>query len=440
VAGDRDYPVVTIDEDGEVSGEGRAASRRLAARAGRWRLVSSSPGLLVLARAEEDAIELPTEAPSGPRIALTGEIDAAGGMCDLIAFIHQSQWSGALHTIEASAHRTVWFKRGDLRTAGSNLPTDRLGELLYRYGHVTRQQLDDAVLRVGPDKRLGQALVDMGVVSTHHIFTFIRRQVEEVFYALLRQRHGSFYFERSDGSEKLPDLALSTQNLLLEGIRRMDELAYFREKIPTPDAVPSKRSPPPAVLPSDENQRAVLELCDGVRTADDIARDSKLGEFDATHALYQLVQSGYIEIRGEWDVSHSGLSRPAPSGGRPGLVRLVDVFNELLSRIHQTLAAGTKAERFRADLGAFFRGATAYTELFDGVEPDDTGRLPMDQIMANLDRAQVSDRAQYLHQGLNELLFFLVFTVGEVVGRKEEQELSRKLNEILKDLSVQDEI
>src|SRR5215475_11716170 len=165
----------------------------------------------------------------------------------------------------------------------------------------------------------------------------------------------------------------------------MDELAYFREKIPTPDAIPSKRSGAPTALPAEENQRLVLELCDDVRTADDIARDSKLGEFDATHALYQLVQSGYIEIRGEWDVSHSGLSRPAASGGRPGLVRLVDVFNELLSRIHATLSAGTKAERFRADLGAFFRGATAYTELFDGIEPDAEGHLPVDRIMSNLD-------------------------------------------------------
>src|SRR5262249_493277 len=174
----------------------------------------------------------------------------------------------------------------------------------------------------------------------------------------------SFYFERSDGSEKLPDLALSTQNLLLEGIRRMDELAYFREKIPSPSAIPCIRSGAPQAQPPEEHPRIVLALCDGMRSADDIARESKLGEFDATHALYQLIQSGYIEIRAEWDVSHSGLSRPAASGGRPGLVRLVDVFNELLARIHGTLEASNKAERFRPDLGAFFRGATPYTKLY----------------------------------------------------------------------------
>src|SRR5262249_9428515 len=197
-----------------------------------------------------------------------------------------------------------------------------------------------------------------------------------------------------------------------------DEMHYFREKIPSGTIVPVRRMQAPGAAPPDERGRAVLELVDGRRSVDVIARESKLGEFDATRALFQLLQSGYAEIRAEWDVSRSGLSRPAQNTGRSGLIKLIDVFNELLAKIHGTLAASRKAERFRADLGAFFRGATAYTELFAAVEPDDDGRLPPDRLLQNLDRASVSDRAQYLHQGLNELLFFLVFTVGESIGQK----------------------
>jgi hypothetical protein len=428
-----EYPIILIDEEGRMALDD-PASRRLAGRAGRWRMVASSPALMVLARADPEAGS--TDALPGPRVALSGEVDAAGGLVDLIAFLHQCQWSGALHTIDGGAHRTIWFKRGDLRTCGSNLIGDRLGELLYRFGHVTRDQLDQALTRVGPDKRLGQALVDLGVVTSHDIFTFIRKQVEEVFFAVIRQRHGSFFFERSTGEEKLPDLALSTQNLLLEGIRRMDEMQYFREKVPSADCVPQPRPGAPSRPPGDAQPRAVLALVDGHRTVDDIARASRLGEFDATRALFQLVQGGWVEVRQEWDVSHSGLSRPQ-LGGKRGLERFIDVFNELLVRIHATVAASGKAERFRADLGAFFRGATAYTELFAGVEASDDGRLPARALLRNLEHTQVADRAQYLHQALNELLFFLVFTVGEAVGRKEEQELSRKLNDILRELSEQ---
>src|SRR5262249_3962703 len=94
-----------------------------------------------------------------------------------------------------------------------------------------------------------------------------------------------------------------------------------------------------------------------------------------------------------------------------------------------------KAQRFRANLGAFFRGETAYVDLFAGLEPLADGRLPADQLLANLDRLEVNDRTGYLHQALNELLFFLVFTVGEVIGRQGEQELTRRRNEIMRELA-----
>src|SRR5262245_33038668 len=190
-----EYPILVIDEEGHVLSEGRAALRRLASRAGRWRLLASSPAMIVLGRDEGQGTVVAAE--SAPKVALSGEIDAHGGLFDLVGFLHQSQWSGALHALEGGTHRTIWFKRGDIRTSGSNLPSDRLGELLYRFGHVTREDLDRALQRVGPNQRIGQALVELGVVSSHDIFMFIRKQVEEVFFAVLRLRRGVFYFERS---------------------------------------------------------------------------------------------------------------------------------------------------------------------------------------------------------------------------------------------------
>jgi hypothetical protein len=422
-------PVLVIDAEGRVLAEDRNASRRLAGRAGRWRMLASTGDLIILSR------EPPEGAPvSNVRVALSGEIDGTGGLCDVMGFIHQSQWSGALHTIDGKAHRTIWFKRGDIRTCGSNQPADRLGELLFRYGRITRADLDRALQRLGPDQRIGQLLVESGIVSSHDVFTFVRKQVEEVFFSVLGLRSGSFYFERSQGDEKLPDLGLSTQNLLMEGTRQMDEMAYFQQKIPSMSAVPRLRSNAPAAPPEDPNPGVVLELIDGEADVASIARQSRLGEFEAMRALFQLSQGGYIEILSATDVQRRPLSRP-PSSEKGGLTRLVEVFNEVLVKIHATLAASNKGERFRRDLAAFFRGATTYSDLFAGVQPGPDGRLPADLIFENLERTRVSDRGQYLHQALNELLFFLVFTFGEAMGPEEEKELTRRLNELLRDLS-----
>jgi hypothetical protein len=385
-------------------------------------MLTSSPGLIVLARAELDR---------GPEVPLAGEIDALGGLADLLAFIQQSRWSGTLHTVDGNAYRAVWFKNGEVRTTGSNLPADRLGEILYRYGRVARADLDRALESAGPEQRIGQALMDLGKVSSHDVFTFVRKQVEEVFYAVLRLRTGSYYFERNSDQERLPDLALSTQKLLLEGMRRIDELNRFAESIPNDDCVPFRSEGGPE-SPADATLCAVLALVDGRRTVAEIGRLSRLGVFEATRALYQLVQAGAIRIRQEIDPIPS--ARPAPSR-QVDLARLLEIVNELLARIQGLLAQANKGERFRADLGAFFRGATAYSALFREIEPDATGRLPGDKIIANLGRAGVSDPAEYLQAALNELLCFLVFTAGDSIGQQ--QLLGQHLTQALHNLERQ---
>jgi hypothetical protein len=421
---------VVVEETGNVAVQGTAAMRRLASRAGRWRMLASSPGLIVFARAEDGVVEMPA-----PLVPFAGEIEAVGGLSDVIALIQQNRWSGTLHTIDGLAYRAVWFKSGDVRTTGSNLPQDRLGEIFYRYGVVSREDLDRALLRTGPDQRIGQALIDLGLVSSHDVFSFVKKQVEEVFFTVVRLRRGSFYFERTSGDEKLPDLALSTQKLLLEATRRMDEMKYFREKIPSGESVPVLRFTD--FVPAEERARAVFELVDGRRTVEEIGRDSKLGEFDATRVLFQLLQAGVIEIKQEIEVLHSGLPMQAAPTDAPDLLHLMSVVNDLLVQIQRVLSAANKLDRFRADLGAFFRGATAYSPLFEKVEVDAEGRLSGDRIIQNLDRARVSDRAGYLQQAFNELLCFLLFSAGDSIGRQHQHVLSQHLTEALRTIDRQ---
>ena len=47
--------------------------------------------------------------------------------------------------------------------------------------------------------------------------------------------------------------------------------------------------------------------------------------------------------------------------------------------------------------------------------------------------APTDDKLDYLHRGLNELLFFELFTAGEAVDRREEIELHQRLNQIIRD-------
>src|SRR5262249_54554229 len=160
-----------------------------------------------------------------------------GGLVDVINFILSQQWSGQLAIVDGAARKTIYFRRGDVRTAASNVTEDRLGSVLYRYGIVSEDQLQEAVAAVG-GARLGQVLVEKGVLTPHDLYTYVRKQVEEIFFSVLVMRAGAFYFYRTDEDQgPVSQLSLSTKQLLFDGVRRIDELGYFREKLPANDLV-----------------------------------------------------------------------------------------------------------------------------------------------------------------------------------------------------------
>lgn len=107
----------------------------------------------------------------------------------------------------------------------------RLGDLLVRAGRVTHVQLEEALQRqkqVG--KRLGEVLVDMGLVTADDIDKVIRGKFEEEFLDLFLLDRGRFEFifgltpeALFAPEEKLERITLNTSGLMLEAMRRLDE-------------------------------------------------------------------------------------------------------------------------------------------------------------------------------------------------------------------------
>jgi hypothetical protein len=183
----KDSLTLVISDGGQVLVEGRAAQRRLAARPGHYRLLPSPANLVVLERAEE-------EAPAAGRTALAGEIERVGGLIDIIHFISQSSWSGQLTVLGGAFRKSVYFKRGEVRTASSNVAEDRIGAILYRYGRIGQADLERAVAQATHEQRFGQVLVDNGTLTQHDLYQFVRKQVEEIFFSVLVARRGEYYF------------------------------------------------------------------------------------------------------------------------------------------------------------------------------------------------------------------------------------------------------
>jgi hypothetical protein len=422
--------IVIIDEEGHLIVDA-SAERKLAAYPGRYRVMPTAGEIVILQRTDSDTRrETSASALLMGKVALAGDVDAIGGLIDVIHFVHSNNWSGQLTVIDGTSRKTIHFRRGDIRTAASNVPEDRLGAILYRYGVVDERALADAIKGSTGSARLGQILVEKGALTAHDLYTYVRKQVEEIFFSLLVLRRGAFYFYRTaDEVGPSSQLKLSTKALLFDGVRRIDELSYFREKLPSPEVVLIKREPQPADRLGPREQR-VLGFVDGVRDVAGIARLSHLGEFETTKALYQLLQAEFVQLRPAADaLEMQTVAKGASVDDLHG--QILETFNAVYVKIWRAVEEKGKRDQLVRGLDSFLASADEFAPLFVGVELGTDGRLPRDVVIANLQFAPTNNRLEYLHRGLSELLYFELFTAGEAVDRKEQEELHQKLDSIL---------
>ena len=136
--------------------------------------------------------------------------------------------SGVL-ILQRQTHQVrIWFENGDLRFATGNFGSKRarLGDTLIRAGKLSPRQRDNAVRalrRVQGDKRLGAILIERGLIEQADLEQFVRGQIKDVIYEVLRWRSGRFRFDNGvsvDSEDIVLDVPLDS--LLLECLTRMD--------------------------------------------------------------------------------------------------------------------------------------------------------------------------------------------------------------------------
>ena len=403
---DRD-DLLRVDGTGAVHPVGRAASQQLRPRAGEWRLIPS-PRELIVARSMTggDAV-----------LRLAGEIRTPGALCDIVALAAQSAWGGELVLLAERGTRSFYFDAGTIIGATTTVPEERLGETLYRFGVITRLQLDQIVSEsTKGGKRLGEAATELGIVTREKLFAMMARQVEEVFYAAVHVSEGAFYFfDRFDEKNVLMRHNLNASGLLMEAARRMDEMRFFREKIPDdrfiPVPVPGKKAP--------DDLAEIFAHVDGEKSIADICRTSGHLEFEVTRAIFQLLSSGCLFVQA---------ARPR------GPEAIVEMFNRALVPIHERCDAAGKGADLRNGLSGFATGGGIYDPLFMGAGPQKDGTLKPQRIASNIAMLAGEDPDAWLVELMNGYVGFALFQAESLVAREVHQKLQADVMEILKPL------
>jgi hypothetical protein len=260
-----------------------------------WKLLSAPSELLISLREDESLGAQPH--PRGT--VLAGDL-AEMQPSDLLNFLHQGRRTGVLLARVHDVERAVVLADGNVAWACSTSPGERLGELLANMGLVGRERVDEALKEqsgaVGERKRIGQLLVERGLLGPDEVWRGLKHQVVEIFLGLLVSQTGSFVFLRGLEKSLLPaQLCLDTQGMLLDGLRRLDEMELYRTRVPSIECAPKPTGKPLDIKLSREEQR-VLELSDGARNIEELAAITALGEFEATKAAFKLIEAGYLAL------------------------------------------------------------------------------------------------------------------------------------------------
>jgi hypothetical protein len=355
----------------------------------------------------------------GAVVLLSGEITTPGTMCDILGLVAQTTWRGQLVILDGETSRSMFFHQGSIVGVTTSAPDERLGFVLYRYGVLDEEKLDKVMDLVGTGRRLGEAAVELGFLTQEQVYKYIGKQIEEVFIASLTVSDGTFFFlEGFDDASVVSRHMISANALLMEGVTRMDELRYFRERIPSNLHVPTCVEGRPK--PGDEFIKT-YQAIDGRSNIEDIGRITSLGEFETTRQLYALLQSKHVTMK-----------PPRLTGGPAAIVA---VANGALRVVFDRVEAAHKSGDVRTSVAHFAAGAGVYDILFRGAGPNERGELDADRVAENsLLLSTGSDPEPLLRQMLHDYVAFALFSAGAALGTEREAELKRTTSAILDEL------
>ena len=176
---------------------------------------------------------------------------------------------------------------------------------LLQAGRITEADLERARARQQngrANRELIDLLVDLGAITLKEVERQLRLQIENVVFELMSWREGFFRFEERPATPHAAKtrISVSTESLLMEGARRIDEWSRIEDVIPSLDVVPElapvEEDRGGAMLDLLPHEWQALTMIDGDRDLRAIAAALGRDEFEVAKIAYGLATTGVIVV------------------------------------------------------------------------------------------------------------------------------------------------
>ena len=256
---------------------------------------------------------------------------------DLLQWVSQSRKTGTLAVDGPSCKKKLYFREGKVVASASDDPKEFLGYYLVGWNFLGEEELQELLdMQDRHGALLGELLVIVGRLSREELAEVLRIKTEASIYDMFLWSEGDFRFlEAILPTKKFDPLDISVENLILEGVRRLDEWERSREFIGGNDWIPC------VVGPLDVNalnaeERGVLCEINGTNSIEEIGLARRLGSFPVRQFVYEGIHAGVFKV-----LPPSGESRAIPGFSKSG-------WRALLKNAEKALTEGRLVEAHRA--------------------------------------------------------------------------------------------
>lgn len=209
--------------------------------------------------------------------------------------------SGTLGVQHDDSIVMIYFKEGEIIYGYGPRQTYHLGQLLKEKKIISETQLQQAIniqAKNQNSKRLGEILISRSYIDRADLENVVKQQIESLLYSLMAWKTGSFkFYENQFPTEEEIIVTISVENVILEGLRRLDEANMVKEILPDLNdvyTISASQGGRTRRVSLEAGEWNLMALVDGYRSINDILKYSSVEREQALRKLAQLKLAGII--------------------------------------------------------------------------------------------------------------------------------------------------
>ncbi len=337
---------------------------------------------------------------------------------DVLSFVNMINKNGKLQFTKDDVTKNVFWEQGEIIFSNSTAPSDSLGAFLVKNGFITRKESRESAKRATKDRRQGKVLVEMGLIEPRELWWGVKNQALDIIYSLFSWEKGEFKFFLMDEpvDEKI-SLNVSTTNIIMEGVRRLDEWKEIKSEIPSYNVILEKCEPEAQNSELDDEEQRILSLVTGKYTVREIIKESNVGEFRTNKILYSLLMAGLIEVQEKPSLPEDEIDDSEL------LENTLKIYNGIFQHICDVMKEETDLSPTKVFNEYFESEKDQFADLYSNIKFNEKGLLDERVLMSNIAELPVSKRNKILDEGLNDLLSFQLFKMTKHLDGDQKEKL-----------------